>query len=266
MVKKGQKESYIKDEKALMNYLLQENYTNLNFKTSKLSEDVVKSFILKIEKFQKLLKGVSQKYDQNVLIWLLAHKTDIKEAFKTEDGIKKVFDLMSKDLKTNSVSGISDLKFKAVANEEHSDFKVEVELIRFGERVIFTITSDLASSTLYEELIADWNDLESTHKLPIEVSIEGVEYSFTSYKDFLDKFLETSKKGLYVQRYKGLGEMNPEQLWETTLNPQNRVLLQVSITDAIAADETFSILMGEQVEPRRKFIEDNALLAKELDV
>ena len=74
------------------------------------------------------------------------------------------------------------------------------------------------------------------------------------------------KKGAYVQRYKGLGEMNPEQLWETTLNPANRTLLQVSIEDAISADEIFSVLMGEQVEPRRKFIQDNALLVKELDV
>ena len=78
--------------------------------------------------------------------------------------------------------------------------------------------------------------------------------------------MEGSKKGYYIQRYKGLGEMNPEQLWETTLNPNNRSLLKVSIEDAVAADEIFSILMGEQVEPRRKFINDNALFVRELDV
>lgn len=265
-VKKGQKENYIKDEKALMNYLLQENFGSLAFKKSKMSEDDVKSFVLKIEKFQKLINVVSQKYDQTVLIWLLANKVDLKETLKSEDQIKKTFDKMVKDLKANATSGITDVKFKALKNDEQNNFKAEIEIIRFGEKVTFQIASDLADTTQFTELTKDWNDLETKHKLPIEVSIEETEHNFESYKDFLNTFLESSKKGLYVQRYKGLGEMNPEQLWETTLNPANRILLKVSITDAIAADETFSILMGEQVEPRRKFIEDNALLAKELDV
>jgi DNA gyrase subunit B len=78
--------------------------------------------------------------------------------------------------------------------------------------------------------------------------------------------MTSTKKGVYIQRYKGLGEMNPEQLWDTTLNPANRNLLRVTIDDAVAADETFSVLMGEQVEPRRKFIHDNALMVKALDV
>jgi DNA gyrase subunit B len=78
--------------------------------------------------------------------------------------------------------------------------------------------------------------------------------------------LEYAKKGVYIQRYKGLGEMNPEQLWETTLNPSNRTLLKVTISDAMAADETFSILMGEEVDPRKRFIQDNALSVKDLDV
>ena len=84
--------------------------------------------------------------------------------------------------------------------------------------------------------------------------------------EFVQHVIDMGKKGNYIQRYKGLGEMNPEQLWETTLNPENRMLLKITIDDAIAADETFSVLMGEQVEPRRKFIEENALSVRELDV
>ena len=87
-----------------------------------------------------------------------------------------------------------------------------------------------------------------------------------SGEELLQYILALGKEGLVIQRYKGLGEMNPEQLWQTTMDPRTRTLLQVRIEDAVGADEIFSVLMGDQVEERRRFIQDNALIARNLDI
>jgi DNA gyrase subunit B len=98
------------------------------------------------------------------------------------------------------------------------------------------------------------------------LSEAGEEEEFTGSVDLLNRVLEFGQKGISIQRYKGLGEMNPDQLAETTMNEANRVLCQVRVDDAVEADEVFTTLMGDVVEPRRKFIEDNALSVKNLDV
>jgi DNA gyrase subunit B len=119
----------------------------------------------------------------------------------------------------------------------------------------------------------DYAQIQQTAQVLLGLLSEGAlirrkdrERSITEFKEALDWLLEEVKKGIGTQRYKGLGEMNPDQLWDTTMNPETRRLLKVQIEDVIAADEIFTTLMGDLVEPRRNFIESNALGVRNLDI
>ena len=129
-----------------------------------------------------------------------------------------------------------------------------------------TIDYDFASHVEFQKAVELFTRLEDRLTPPFITGENGTSEEIASREALLDRVLASAKKDLSIQRYKGLGEMNPEQLWETTMNPYTRTLLQVRIDDAVETDEIFTVLMGDSVEPRRKFIEDNALDVKNLDI
>jgi DNA gyrase subunit B len=126
---------------------------------------------------------------------------------------------------------------------------------------------ELAESAEYQELLSIEEDIRSIGAMPYTVRVGGGEPRTLPDPEALEAFIsERGKKGMQITRYKGLGEMNADQLWDTTMSPDARTLLQVKVNDPVRADELFSVLMGDQVEPRRKFIEDNALNVRNLDI
>jgi DNA gyrase subunit B len=269
-VKRGKKEEYIKDEPAMLRYMMKQATNDIEIKSAtndktyvgreltKLLEQVVEykryfdRFVRRVNNDEKLL---------NVLINAFSGKDGIlqKENVKT----RQIFE--SEELMAQIEGKLAEAGYKTelLNDEEHGLSEIEIAMSSGGP-VLFDW--NLASYVEFQKAVSLKEKLEMEFPAPFILGENGTSEKIESRADLLEKVLNSAKKDLTIQRYKGLGEMNPEQLWETTMNPEGRTLLQVRIEDAIETDEIFTILMGDQVEPRRKFIEDNALDVKNLDV
>lgn len=148
-------------------------------------------------------------------------------------------------------------------DEEHSVQKITY---RQGSQTPRVVGYQQLSSPEYLRLISLHKAIGEMDQPPFIVTADGSSTTLKDRRELIEHVMELGKKDLHIQRYKGLGEMNPEQLWETTMDPEKRTLLQVQIKDAVQTGEIFTILMGDAVEPRRQFIEENALEVKNLDI
>lgn len=272
-VKKGNNEKYIKNELALTEYLMDQSLSLVNIVTLKdgTTEAELKEVILAIQKFEHLLKTMSSRFDRDLLKYMVQHSADLQASLGDKGVLEKLVAGFKKSTEDNPLLGILGVTHEVETDPELKTNVLKVATTRYGHQVESKFSTTTATSSEWLELVNLWQKFNTALPLPIRVGPEKSTsekdiVEFTNHMEFVTHVLDAGKKGNYIQRYKGLGEMNPEQLWETTLNPENRSLLKIMIEDAISADETFSVLMGEQVEPRRKFIEDNALLVRELDV
>ncbi len=264
--KKGNTETYLKDEAALTEFLLSSGLNQFKVLGKTSSEAEVRKMIINIQRFYQLLRVSANKYDQDVLYYFLSKVAQIDNVLENEALLKQSCEDLKHWIQAKPELGITEINTELKNNPETGNLMAYINTTRYSDRKTTNIGIDLLKAPEVIELRSLLAQIQSVGSLPLKIMQGQDEISFESYNDFHAHVMEITKKGTYIQRYKGLGEMNPEQLWDTTLNPKNRNLLKVTVDDVLAADETFSVLMGELVEPRRQFINDNALLARSLDV
>jgi DNA gyrase subunit B len=266
-VKKGKQERYVKDDAELNQYLLQSALDNtelyVNEGAPALSgqglESLAKQYMLVMDSIKRL----SRRYPAEALEKMITMKALSGEADKAE--AQAWFD----ELQQRLDSDVSDFKYEISLDSvegEASHWCANIRLIRHGLETDKVIDRDFFESGEYRAIRTLSEELDGLLSESAFVQRGDRRQDASSFKQVMNWLLEEAKRGQHIQRYKGLGEMNPDQLWETTLDANTRRLLQVQIEDAIGADEIFTTLMGDQVEPRRDFIESNALNASNLDV
>jgi len=263
---KGKSETYLKDEQEFNDFLLKKICEKLKIVVDngrkELTNHTLYLFAGNLSEYYESVNRLEHQGISQELIDLLVEK-------KVED---KAF-LKDREQMEALYAHLKEKGFDARAaewNEERGVFEISIDRTIAGKTVqTIKVGRGLIYSTEYQKcVVAGRVIMENNYPPFIVTSGEGDSsaLSFDNKRDLLKHLIEEGKKGIAVQRYKGLGEMNPTQLWETTMNPEKRVLLQVAVEDAVESDEIFTVLMGDQVEPRREFIQNNALEVSSLDI
>jgi len=273
-IKRGKKEHFLHDDKAFETFVINAGSEALEVKGSG------KSLVIAGQELENLLRdlgsvertlnglrvsGAARKVlsgfaaDSNFSRKTIENKAELEKAVKTAIDWAKARD-----------ASIKDVEVEYLQDEEHSTTTAHLDVKTDTDNYLLKLNFNLVMSGDFTTLKETLSRAESFGVPPFSIvekkSKAEKDETLPSLFDVRDYILEQGKTGLQITRFKGLGEMNPEQLWDTTLNPEFRSMLQVQIEDVMEADTLFTLLMGDQVEPRREFIEDNALSVKNLDI
>lgn len=268
-VKKGKNEVYVKDDSELENHLLQiaidSAELHLNQDTPAISGETLEKLARQYNVVKNIIARLSRLYDEDVLINMLYQANQVKlgqevDAHSVGDWIEKVVSKVNHDY--NGTKRYQSEVF------EPSDADWYVKLIRHQHGVDYAQIwdKDFFNSSEFKLILSFNKEMDGLIGEDAFIKSGEKQQAVTRFDQAIEWLMKEASRGLNIQRYKGLGEMNPDQLWETTMNPETRRMMQVTIEDAVAADEVFATLMGEHVEPRRHFIEENALSVSNLDV
>jgi DNA gyrase subunit B len=269
-VKKGKTERYIKDEREMTRYLMRKATEDVQVRVKKTDETIegkeLTGLLERLTEFNSYYGKLERRlHDRKVVDTVL-------EAFGGRKGLmqkegRKLHDVFADENLLGKVEAAlagAGYKTDLISDEEHGLSEIEVKNAGNGSSVL--IDWELATHVEFQRAVDLYKSFVQLSQPPFIIKEGNAETEVGSRDELLNHILTAAKKDLHIQRYKGLGEMNPEQLWETTMDPEKRTLLQVRVDDAVETDEIFTVLMGDQVEPRRRFIEDNALDVKNLDI
>ncbi len=262
-IKKGKQERYLKDDQELNDYLLQEAVNEahlyLSSDTPAISGVALETAVKDYYKINSIVDKLSKKYNKHLLS-IIASSTPV-----TDISDKKFMNNWCEDLNQTLNLDITPAQKHTVKFNSNTN-QVEYTLTVYGvDTDQISLGAEFFESQDYQVIKVFSQEIESIINQESYVEKKTKQIKVNNFSDVVNFLIDDAKKGQSFQRYKGLGEMNPEQLWETTMDPEQRTLLKVKIEDAIVADEVFSTLMGDEVEPRRNFIEDNALSVDNLD-
>lgn len=269
-IQKGKQVSYAKDDKALEDYLtqiaLEDSSLHVNPQAPAISGTKLAHIIDQYRLEMNTIMRLSRRYPRAILESLIYTPAIIAQNLHDEAFMQGWIKKLQQVLETKHQTEGVIYKIGLETHKERDVFLPQIAVLAHGVETTYTLSADFFAASEYNGLVALGQTLNGLLEQGAYLAKGERKQPISEFKDALEWLMNEAKKGQMIQRYKGLGEMNPEQLWETTMDPNIRRMLRVKVEDAVAADGIFTCLMGDNVESRRDFIEENAMQVENLDI